>query len=930
MAAAAAADQTKALQEACRDGDLAAVETLLAAGHVDVNDTDTHHSHYTPLMVTFENASAADVDTRIAIGKALLEAGADINKPVPDTRLTPLSVASRSPVELVEWCLDSGVDLARPQYKEVLQDYVYADYPEGALLLVERGVNLTNLFKVDKLLNLIVRNRYYTLLHAMIKRGLSIPSRTVSSLLKAGEFDAVDDAFRLNPDMDPDMEIEDEPIIVHAIRTDNVQLVKILLEKGADKKTGEDVKPLIILAIDMFSPDMVETLLGAGVDPMLKDEDGDTAMDFLAAIFDDRAMNPIAYEEMLVALLDAGVRVHPRIVRLMEEFDSFVRTKIVQQLEEVGTVAADLPPAGADAAAPAANAVAANAVAGAATSAAAPTSLPFRMFEIQYREEMPILVVPRGTLFYNSFSLLDTPTLQDIPKFMAGILPFTTQVTQEGSTLHLKGCIDQMAQKFFYSNPVGGPALGVAMAPFTVTGVFEARRDMRFALLMTPAPFHRREGADHPEKMDCNRLPTTVCDCARDTQTDGTHTCRFAYGYDTCLTPAFLQRNQLDGHIALSKSDGDAMLAYRDHVNDAPDHILGSEEKIRLHRLLSTYGYSMDIRERPPNAEEHAEHAAEVAEALANGAPAPAPLPAIVRRFVIGAPELVLHMFGTDWYAEKTSKTFDISVPITDDPTRSLLRYLLQFNEGAADATAFHTPLRLIRAMTIGRIWDFETGAARDTRALIPATIRTNLYDRLYWNALEATMDPSLDAILDTRTGFLLRASKLPILRKPSGEEIPYKDLILTNAPAAGSLLERSAESRENPVWERKDRLLYEEDAVDEEDADENTTATAAAPAAAPAPTLLGGALEPEPREPARLLEIYDLFASLVREAKQPKSNKKQIQTNKRNLRATRRNQTKTNKNRRTNNRRLRNTRRNTLRNARLPPVLLKQPLLVH
>jgi hypothetical protein len=864
MAAAAIADETKALQTACRDGDLEAVETLLATGHVDVNDTDTHHSHYTPLMVTFENASAADVDTRISIAKALLEAGADINKPVPDTRLTPLSVASRSPAELVEWCLDSGVDLSLPQYKEVLQDYVYADNPEGALLLVEHDVNLTNLFKVDKLMNLIVRNRYYRLLHAMIKHGMSIPGRIVSSLLKAGEFDAVDDAFRLNADMDPDMEIEDEPIIVHAIRTDNVQLVKILLEKGADKKTGEDVKPLVILAIDMFSPDMVETLLGAGVDPMLKDEDGDTAMDFLAAIFDDRAMNPIAYEEMLVALLDAGVRVHPRLVQRMEEFDSFVREKIVQQLEEVGTVAADLPPFGAaDAAPPAANAAA-------GAGAAVPTSLPFRMFELQYREEMPILVVPRGTLFYNSFSLLDTPTLQDIPKFMAGILPFTTQVTLEGSTLHLKGCIDQMAQKFFYSNPVGGPALGVAMAPFTVTGVFEARRDMRFALLMTPAPFHRREGAAHPEKMDCNRLPTTVCDCARDTQTDGTHTCRFAYGYDTCLTPAFLQRNQLDGHIAISKTDAEAMQAYKDHINDAPDHLLGSEEKVRLHRLLSTYGYSMDIRERPPNEEEQADYAAEVAEALANGGPAPAPLPAIVRRFVIGAPELVLHMFGTDWYAEKTSKTFDISVPITDDPARSLMRYLLQFNEGAADTTAFHTPLRLVRAMTIGRIWDFETGAVRDTRALIPATIRTNLYDRLYWNGLDATMDPSLDAILDTRTGFLARASKLPTLRKPSGEEISYKDLILTHAPAAGSLLERSAESRENPVWKRKDRLLDQDDALDEEDADENATAAPTLNSNSnPVPTLLGGALEPEPQEPPRLVEFYDLFASLVRERKE-------------------------------------------------------------
>jgi ankyrin repeat protein len=419
---------------------------------------------------------------------------------------------------------------------------------------------------------------------------------------------------------------------------------------------------------------------------------------------------------------------------------------------------------------------------------------PATIFGIHEEDGMPILTIPQGSLLYNSFyvGVLKDPqtgkvNLNTVLKTLGGLTPFATTVEETATGLKVSSCIDKFSQKFFYTNPVGGSALVSVLGSdmFNVTATFQTKRDMRFALLMSPGPFHRLEDMNskpHPALYQCSESKAEDCECAPlvDNASASTQNryrlglgqkCKFGFDYDVCISPEFLHSHKLDGHIAIAGGD-----SYDDRFKEFQrifSEMSVAERYKALSNLIFNTCLSVDKRSSTT---------------------------------IRGFPELVIQIFGTDWYSAHSSQRFEYEIPLDtlrvsdEEKVRALVKFLLDFNSqmGPTSTIPIQSPLQLIRIATEYHWYNFETGATKDNSPIANLTVQ-NKYYRYFMANLEAYFNGDLRFIVDPRTGFLIRPGHLPRVLMSDGTTIPYEGLCFGTA-SGPSELSISANARINHV----------------------------------------------------------------------------------------------------------------------------------
>jgi hypothetical protein len=399
-------------------------------------------------------------------------------------------------------------------------------------------------------------------------------------------------------------------------------------------------------------------------------------------------------------------------------------------------------------------------------------------FRLTFVEGIPIITIPRGTLLYNVFYISEYKDEDNLLKILSGILPPSARTKLEGNTLNINYCYDKFMGKYFYANPVGGVCLELEGGAVNCLAAFETRREMRFALLMTPGNYHRKVG-EHPKnlKYNCDKTPAKDCACSVNAQGK----CSYAYDYDTCLSSQFLFENRLDGHIAIAGQD-----SFADTMRKV-EEVFYSDKRIpyvfrKMTELFFSGCGSIDDRTGIGNANNHG------------------------NRKYSAFPELVIQIFGTNWYNDMDSKRDTISIPLPpahteNDRFNRLAGVLARINKTGRLAPGVETPLKLICVSTLKKLYNIEKGVKykygfEDHRG-------TNM--EIYYNMLQSYLSGDIRYIVDRRTGFLIREG-MNLNVSINGDIRPYVELSLEGSgPADGkTLLERSVITRAHGcgVWE--------------------------------------------------------------------------------------------------------------------------------
>jgi ankyrin repeat protein len=514
--------------------------------------------------------------------------------------------------------------------------------------------------------------------------------------------------------------------IMLAVKNNNIPMVLLLLNKGANTYSPPGYKQPIEIALDNKNIEMMRLLLDKG------------------------AVITTSMRDSLTKL--------PKNANNSREIIAFLQPYLAAQ-EVIPTPSAAI------------------------TASNITTPRPVATFGIQEEDGMPILTIPQGSLLYNSFyvKVLKDPRtgavdLNAVLKTLGGLMPLSSSVTETVTGLKITGCADKFSQKFFYTNPVGGAALMNVLGTdlFNVTATFQTKRDMRLALLMTPGPFHRLEDMNskpHPALYVCSESKVEDCECAplvinansshqNRYRADRDEKCKFGFNYDVCISPEFLHGHNLDGHIAIAGGD-----SYEDRFKEFQTNFngLGVEERYKiLSDLIFNRCMSVDRRSSST---------------------------------IRGFPELVIQIFGTDWYSAHSSQRFEHEIPLdtlrVSDETkvRALVGFLLDFNSqtGPTAAIPIQSPLQLIRIATEYNWYNFETGASRNNSLLANLTVE-NKYYRYFMANLEAYFNGDLRFIVDPRTGFLIRPGHLPPVLLSNRAPISYEAMSFGTATGPSEL----------------------------------------------------------------------------------------------------------------------------------------------
>ncbi len=448
-------------------------------------------------------------------------------------------------------------------------------------------------------------------------------------------------------------------------------------------------------------------------------------------------------------------------------------------------------------------------------------------YSITEDEDMKFIVIPEGTLLYNAVRIPEIPPEDDYDyeekmyertmKEWMGTYPMKHNIRVEGNQMFVDLCVDKSAQKFFYSNPAGCPALkNVTQGHFNHVNVFQTTHEMRLAILMSPSDHHRSTGPYHPDKIQCNHLPVDVCACTVQESNYNIQICPHLHHYDTCLTPEFLNRQQADGHIAIAKGDSytDRMRRFDNYIDyyfdvlgEAPagDPLTNSFIKT-TNRALFDVGRSVDIRE-----------------------PIPPDFPNL--SVLTGFPELVLHLYGTQWFNEADSINAICTIDLPDghdltDRLYALAEYTMADNESGEvslplnEHTQIISPMKLIGHSNPAMWLNFES----KNRLYLPQRILMEAdelddLDHMYINLLNAFAHGDHQFYFDTRTGFLINdhgdqnnvQNRTQLITR-EGTGITFKNSCTYYGLDGQSDFIKSAQSRKSPVnefWRRDhDRLI--------------------------------------------------------------------------------------------------------------------------
>jgi hypothetical protein len=612
--------------------------------------------------------------------------------------------------------------------------------------------------------------------------------------------------------------------ILYAIINRNTDIVKILLEAGISPMSYADMTLLIFHAVNQLDIDMIKLLIDSGANINVYDPVYGSLLDVLLIEYTQYTGTERGetIKDIIEYVISAGIdktsKLKTGILPLYyinkHELDDikplFVGfTDYVEQYLPL-----DVP---VDISFPVDS-----------------SNVPISNYKMTMEGDIPVMTIPRGTLLYNSYTVKsEGNSLKSLLKLMGGILPFNTDISvSDTSGINLRGCIDKFQQKFFYSNPAGGVALGsVTSDTFNTMGVFELKRDMRFALLMSPGEYHRLSGKTHPSKIPCSQLNLSSCTCDRfdpvnnykvGEYVDSAYKwrksttpvvkggwinyddynrnrraytkCKHAHDYDVCLKPEFLHEHRLDGHIALAKEDSyDTRMKIYDEK--FLNNITFDKEYRKLNRKLFDGGCSYDIR--PPDAEHPSE------------------------KSIVGFPELVIHMFQTDWYDKEDRVKFSYNIPMPightyDMCVQELTDFLIDVNNGYIKDIGFESPLKLIALSTTNK-WRNILNGTEEPRKYSDTEY---ILDNFYINALDAYVRGDMRFYFDSRTGFLIRdGSPVPNLILDNGSVKSFKSVSTQwdkDAPGVTAIekaysvpFENSYMSRgHNTTWDKSDILI--------------------------------------------------------------------------------------------------------------------------
>lgn len=595
------------------------------------------------------------------------------------------------------------------------------------------------------------------------------------------------------------------PVIKYAMKNKAYNIVELLLDREYKIDYYQSGNPLLFIAAEMADITSFKLFIRRGANVNLVRHDNTTIFDVILKKYQDRQDNS-SYTEKLKEIIeyimnetdiDKNIRMKGGVLPLYfiqkNGFDDLIPLFAGfpdprDQIKPLNVREVDIP------------------------DSVDSSNVPIKKFEMEMADGIPVMTIPRGTLLYNSYTIkeTDTPTLEYTLKLMSGLLPFNTNISvSDASGITLRGCVDKLQQKFFYSNPVGGPALGsVTKGTFNIMGVFEATRDMRFAVLMTPGEYHRLSG-EHPSKMSCDQLDMSACRCSTYNPVEGytsgefsegsykgwatstrggrkkkvsRNRCKYGHHYDVCLKPEFLHKHRLDGHIALAGED-----SYERRMEPYDEKFLSTlefdVEYRKLNRRLFDNGSSADIR--PPDDEHN------------------------TIMHVNGFPELVIHIFGTDWYDTKESIEFTHNIPMPIGHTRedcvmALMKLLIDLNNGVGPDLGFTTPLKRVGISTTKK-WRNLLNGTEEGRKYDAAE---HIINNFYINILDSFVRGDMRFYFDIRNGFLIReGSAAPNLIMEDGRVLSFKGASIRDKTVTA--FESSSDVRaEGGIWFPKDCLM--------------------------------------------------------------------------------------------------------------------------
>lgn len=106
---------------------------------------------------------------------------------------------------------------------------------------------------------------------------------TLHELVEAGDIAALRAANAAGSDVNRSFPDSDECVLTTAVSKGDLEIVRLLLELGADPNVRETVTPPLIAAAASGSRELVTTLLDAGAEVDVRDEDGSTPLMIAAA-----------------------------------------------------------------------------------------------------------------------------------------------------------------------------------------------------------------------------------------------------------------------------------------------------------------------------------------------------------------------------------------------------------------------------------------------------------------------------------------------------------------------------------------------------------------------------------------------------------------------------------------------------------------------
>lgn len=420
---------------------------------------------------------------------------------------------------------------------------------------------------------------------------------------------------------------------------------------------------------------------------------------------------------------------------------------------------------------------------------------PFSEFSITNIEGIDVITILKGTLLFNGYTVTgnesninpDYSANNTYLQLLNGILPLGTKIKSTETTVTFKGCLDKSAAKFFFSNPAGSPAFN----QFNTLAMFELKEDIRVAVLMTPSNINRlseihQTGNSLIEHINkCNVLAKTykipakceMCKCSC-IEEKGTYRCPHTHGYDVCLSPDFMEKYNIQGHITIAAADTYSERLQEFDKQFAENKLIPLKYK-QLNKFLFKYGSSIDIRKSPINNTE---------ETLA------------------GFPEIVLQLYDTRWYKDSVSSlSFEKTVDIKESIEKTIIDFLLNANvHSIFDET--RNLLSLCCVSTTRSLYNFKSGEIIESPYLYDAIISEfgysgNMSPFFYLNYLEAILNGQLECFIDPRTGFLVRAGiSGPLFSNSDTKRKTFyiEDFInKSNDDSAKSLLEKSGAFRE-------------------------------------------------------------------------------------------------------------------------------------